>query len=157
GVAGTATGDSANVTLRVYAGTSVAGTLTQTLTTTRDGSTGNYSIDANALAPGTYTARAEQSDSAANVGYSTATTFTITAPDVPARVVCPAPPPGSSSDTTPTFPGTAGALSGDSTSVTIRVYSGTSVGGALVQSVTTTRSAGGAYSVDAAVLPAGTF
>ena len=65
------------MTVRIYSGTSVAGTQLQSLPATRN-SSGAYSVDASpALAPGTYTARAEQSDTASNTGYSPATTFTI--------------------------------------------------------------------------------
>jgi Bacterial Ig-like domain len=45
----------------------------------------------------------------------------------------------------PTFTGSAGANFGDSSTVTINVYAGASTGGALVQSITTTRS-GNTYS-----------
>jgi hypothetical protein len=77
GVGGIAEGDSTTVTIKIYAGTAAAGTPVQTLTTTRDGSTGNYSVDAAFLDAFTYTARAQQSDAAGNVGLSAPTTFTI--------------------------------------------------------------------------------
>jgi len=76
GVAGTAAGDSASVTVKVYAGSGTGGTLLQTLTATRNGS-GAYSTTGAALAEGTYTALAEQADSAGNTGFSTANTFTV--------------------------------------------------------------------------------
>ena len=70
GTAGTASGDSSSVTVRVYSGSSVAGA--QAADADGDAQlSGAYSVDAAALAPGTYTARAEQSDTAGNVGYST--------------------------------------------------------------------------------------
>ena len=71
-----ATGDSTNVTVKLYAGTSASGTPTQTLSTTRGGG-GSFSIDSSALAEGTYTARAEQADAAGNTGLSSATTFNL--------------------------------------------------------------------------------
>ena len=77
---------------------------------------GAYSVDAMPLAPGTYTARAEQSDAAGNVGYSAATTFVISGAgrDRAGHLAdCAA---ASSTDTTPTFAGTGGTLAGDSTS-----------------------------------------
>jgi len=77
GTAGTAPGDSATVTVRVYAGTGTSGALAQTRSATRNGSTGAYSVDATALAPGTYTAQASQPDSAGNNGVSGANTFTV--------------------------------------------------------------------------------
>jgi predicted phage tail protein len=77
GLAGTATGDEATVTVRVYAGSTVGATPLQTLTATAAGG-GAYAVDATALPLGTYTARASQSDAAGNTGTSPTTTFTIT-------------------------------------------------------------------------------
>ena len=80
GTAGTAIGDSTSVTVKVYAGPSPTGTPVQTLTTASGGG-GAYSVGASSpLSPGTYTARAEQGDSAGNTGLSTANTFTVTDP-----------------------------------------------------------------------------
>ncbi len=97
---------------------------------------------------------------AGNVGYSPSRTFTITgaAADTTAPVVSLSAPPASSTNTTPTFSGTAGTLAGDSSSVTVRVYAGSSVSGAAVQSLSATRSSGGSYSVGAsATLAPGTY
>lgn len=77
GTAGILAGDLATVTVNIYSGPDASGTPVQTLTTTRDGSTGAYAVTAAALADGTYTARAEQSDSAGNTGYSEARTFVV--------------------------------------------------------------------------------
>ncbi len=125
-----------------------------------------------ALAAGTYTARAEQDDAAGNIGYSNTVTFTVGArrrgggdgggggggaSDTTAPVVSLNAPPSSSTNTTPTFSGTAGTLTGDSSTVTVRVHSGSSVAGALVQSLTATRSSGGSYSADASPLGSGTY
>ena len=80
GVAGTAPGDSSSVTVEVFAGSTVSGSPVQSLVATRDAS-GAYSVEASsALANGTYTARASQSDDAGNVGVSTANTFTVNVP-----------------------------------------------------------------------------
>ena len=49
GTAGIAAGDSSTVTVRVYSGTGTSGTLAQTRSATRNGSTGAYSVDAGAL------------------------------------------------------------------------------------------------------------
>jgi archaeosine-15-forming tRNA-guanine transglycosylase len=79
GAAGTATGDSDQVTVKLYAGTQASGTPVQTRTTTSSGS--SWSVDASpALADGTYTARAEQSDAAGNTGLSSPRTFTVETP-----------------------------------------------------------------------------
>src|SRR5438874_1112119 len=70
GTAGILTGDSATVYVRIYAGSTVSGSPVQTLTPTRNASTGAYTVDSAALAEGTYTARASQSDTAGNTGTS---------------------------------------------------------------------------------------
>ena len=69
-------GDLPTVTVKIYSGTSASGIPVQTLMTTRD-LAGFYSVDSAPLAPGTYTAQAEQSDSAGNTGYSSANTFQV--------------------------------------------------------------------------------
>ena len=83
GAAGTAAGDSSQVTLRIWSGSAATGTPVQTRTVTQ--SAGSWSVAASpALAPGTYTARAEQTDGAGNTGQSAAVTFTAAAPDLTA-------------------------------------------------------------------------
>ena len=63
GAAGTATGDSASVTVKVYAGATATGSPVQTLTATRSAAT--WTVDARRrLAEGTYTAQATQADDA---------------------------------------------------------------------------------------------
>jgi Concanavalin A-like lectin/glucanases superfamily/Calcineurin-like phosphoesterase len=77
GVGGTAGGDASTVTVKVYSGPDPTGTALQTLTATI-GTGGAYAVLASApLDPGTYTARAEQSDSLGNAGASSANTFTV--------------------------------------------------------------------------------
>lgn len=75
GVAGTAAGDSATITVRIYSGAAASGTPVQTRTATAAGAA--WTTAATALAQGTYTAQASQSDSASNTGVSAASTFTI--------------------------------------------------------------------------------
>jgi CSLREA domain-containing protein len=76
GAAGTATGDLGTITVNVYPGSTATGSPTQTLTTTQSG--GAWTVDGTtALVPGTYTAKAQQSDSSGNTGFSSANTFTI--------------------------------------------------------------------------------
>lgn len=88
GTGGTAAGDGAAVTVKVWSGASVgAGAADYTVSATRDGSTGGYSTsgpftksDASShstLSDGKYTARAFQSDAASNTGRSSDTPFTI--------------------------------------------------------------------------------
>jgi CSLREA domain-containing protein len=77
GAAGTAPGDLDQITVKIYAGNAATGTPVQTLTTNK--TAGTWTVDGTtALAPGTYTAQAEQSDSSGNTGFSSANTFTIT-------------------------------------------------------------------------------
>ena len=57
-----------------------------TVTATRDPGNGAYSVDLpTALGGGTYTAQAEQADSAGNVGTSSANTFVVESPYRPHR------------------------------------------------------------------------
>ena len=95
--------------MKIWSGSVASGSPVHTLTAMRFG--GSWSVTAPALGDGTYTARAEQLDMAANVGVSAASTFTVEPPDltvegaalraparirlasalrrgVPARVVC---------------------------------------------------------------------
>jgi hypothetical protein len=155
GVAGTASGDGATVTVRLYTGSSATGSPLQTLTATRGGG-GSYSVDAAALGNGTYTARASQDDAAGNTGQSGTTTFVV---DTVAPVITLTAPANGASlqTTTPTFSGTAGTLTGDSTTVTIRIYSGSTATGSPVQTLTTTRGGGGSYSTSSTGLSQGTY
>ena len=68
------------VTVKVYSGGSASGTPVRTLTVTRSGGAWSATVSP-ALAPGTYTAQAEQSDDAGHTGRSSAVTFTIVAPE----------------------------------------------------------------------------
>lgn len=77
GNAGDAPGDSPTITVRIYAGPTTSGPLVQSVTTTRSGTSWSVTLSA-PLAPGTYTAQAEQADGAGNVGFSSPITFTIT-------------------------------------------------------------------------------
>jgi len=71
----TASADSTAIAVNIYSGSSATGTPLQTLSTTR--SAGSWSVVANTLAAGQYTAQATQSDGAGNVGQSSANTFTV--------------------------------------------------------------------------------
>jgi hypothetical protein len=80
GSAGNTGTDSPSVTVKIYSGPSPTGTPVQTLTTSWVAS-GAWSVDASAPLPlGTYTAQAEQTDIAGNLGLSTANTFSIVPP-----------------------------------------------------------------------------
>jgi Bacterial Ig-like domain len=75
GAAGNASGDNTTVTVKIYSGSTTAGTLVQTQTPTRSGAT--WTTTASTLTAGTYTAQATQTDTAGNTGTSTANTFTV--------------------------------------------------------------------------------
>jgi hypothetical protein len=80
GVAGTAAGDSTQVTVKLYIGPSAMGSPIQTLDATA-GVGGAYAVEASAaLALGEYTARTEQVDGAGNTGFSAPDTFTVSSP-----------------------------------------------------------------------------
>jgi hypothetical protein len=74
GAAGTATGDSSTISVRIYSGTAAIGTPVQTRTATRW--SGAWSTTAGTLADGTYTVAAIQTDTGSNTG-TDAATFTI--------------------------------------------------------------------------------
>src|SRR5439155_1579318 len=142
----------ASVTVKVYTGGSVnILNLIQTRSAIPDGS-GDYSVDALALAEGTYTAQAEQSDAAGNTGFSDANTFVV---DTTAPVVALATPADGSSTnaTTPALALTLHDALPISASVTVKVYTGGSVN---ILNLIQTRSAipdgSGDYSVDALAL-----
>jgi large repetitive protein len=158
GVAGALAGDSATVTVRVYAGSSASGTPVQTLSATRQADS-SYAVTASGpLENGTYTARAEQQDSGGNTGLSSANTFTISDTDAPVVTLTQPANGATVSSTTPSFAGVAGAAAGDSASVTVKVYAGSSTSGTPVQTLSATRGANNNYSVNASsALAAGTY
>ncbi|HEX3707387.1 MAG TPA: hypothetical protein VHV76_12230 [Mycobacteriales bacterium] len=158
GTAGTQAADSshsadgATVTVKIYAGATATGTPVQTLTGTVSG--GTWSVTPTTLTGNAqYTAQVTQSDGAGNSGTG-ATTFVIDT-HAPA-VTLTAPVSGSTTTTlTPTFSGTAGSQTADSThsadgsTVTVKIYAGTTAAGTPVQTITTAVGAGGAWSVPA--------
>ena len=99
GDTGVAPGDQPAITVKVYTGSGTAGNPLQVLRTTANG---KWSVAASAsLAQGTYTAQAQQSDAAGNVGFSSANTFTVdtTPPDVSLTSI----PPSQTNDASPSF------------------------------------------------------
>lgn len=84
GRAGVAAGDSGSVTVRLWQGSRASGAPAQTFTASRNPSSEAWSATPGRdLADGLWTARAEQSDSAGNLGVSRAVTFRVdaTAPE----------------------------------------------------------------------------
>jgi hypothetical protein len=78
GSAGTAPGDVQEVTVQLFSGASI-GAGEPAVAVTVPVSAGSWSATLGGLGPGTYTARALQSDVAGNVGQSSPVTFTLTA------------------------------------------------------------------------------
>jgi len=161
---GTALGDTAAVSVTVYngagtGGTVVSGPTTATLNTTLH--TWSTPALGSALADGTYTVAARQSDAAGNTGTATSTFLVDTTPPA---VTLTAPANGSATNTTkPTFSGAAGTVaasttsSADSTTVTVKIYSGATTGGTLVQTLTATQSAGSWSVAPTTALAAGQY
>jgi hypothetical protein len=155
GTAGTASGDSATVRVDIYSGLAVSGTPVQTLITTA--TAGSWSVSAStALTNGTYTAQAHQLDTAGNAGTSAANTFTVNA--VVPSVTLTAPANGTAMNSSiPTFTGAAGTASGDSSTVTVELYLGSSASGVPAQTLTTTQAGGHWSTVPVSALPDGTY
>jgi hypothetical protein len=76
GIAGNAAGESAMVTLRIYAGGVATGTPVRTVAVTRSGKSWSTGTSP-ALPDGIYTAQAQQTDSAANSSVSNTPSFTV--------------------------------------------------------------------------------
>ena len=118
GTAETTPGDS-RVTVYVYQGTGTSGTPIQTDTASVQ-SDGSWSVNAAALADGTYTAQAKQTDEVSNTGYSDAHAFTVDT--TPPAITVSTPLNGThTNDTSPEIAGTAGTAAADIGTVTVTV------------------------------------
>src|SRR6478752_2163027 len=133
-----------NVTLDIYAGTKVEPeALMQTLSTVLPPTGGTWSLEAESLADGTYTAQASQTNT---VGETTSSeppvTFHVdtTKPEVSLDPV-----PSPTNDATPTLAGHSGTATGDVEAVTVNVYEGGSASGTPVRTLSVTPT-GGAWS-----------
>jgi hypothetical protein len=157
GHASTAVADSDTVNVEVYRPVSGApDELVQTRSVVRSSIDGSWSVAASpALADGHYIAYATQDDSNADTAYSAPRSFTVdaTAPAVTLTSPSTALP---TNDTTPTLSGGAGTDGGDSATVTVKLYAGSSASGSLVQTLPATRS-GGSWSIEPAALADGTY
>jgi large repetitive protein len=80
GSAGTEEGDLPHVTAKLFSGTTAGGGQAPLQSITVNASGKAWSAAFGGLAPGTYTVRAEQSDSAGNVGVSATSTFLVVGP-----------------------------------------------------------------------------
>jgi major membrane immunogen (membrane-anchored lipoprotein) len=154
GEAGTANGDSSTVKLQIYAGSApIVGLAVDTLEVTRSGETWVAGPVAS-LPDGTYTAQAEQSDEAGNVGLSQPSTFIV---DTVAPFVSLGAVPTPTNDPTPTLAGSAGVAIGDSGSVRVNVYAGPSASGNPVQSLEVPTTGDAWTAGPLAALPDGTY
>ena len=156
------TEDPNEITISVYAGTSVSDAPVQTpVTMTPGAEKTTWSLGlVQALAPGTYTAQAEQRDFFLGTGTSQPVTFTV---DTAAPTVSLTSPANGSTTTgsSASVAGSAGTAAGDSSVVTVHLYAGPQVGQQPLESVSVQRSgeawsavlgglvAGGSYVVQA--------
>ncbi len=132
------------VTVRVYGGNAAAGPPMQTMSAPRGGD-GSFSAAApSGLGDGTYTAQAEQDDAAGDRGLSPPVTFSVYAASSTITLNAIGPHPLLTA--TPALTGTAGTAPGDSASVTVAVYAGTSTVGTPIRYASATRAADGAFS-----------
>jgi hypothetical protein len=140
GTAGTDPGDSSTVVVNVFSGTSVGGSPVEVLNATRAGD-GSWSVDASpALADGTYTAYAQQSDAASNNGFSQQATFTVDTKAPRVRLSLPVAG-GVTNQTATELSGTGGVAAGDADAVDVEIYSGTSATGTPLETVAATLDA----------------
>ncbi|GAA0930096.1 hypothetical protein GCM10009554_12910 [Kribbella koreensis] len=153
GTGGTATGDAATTTVRIYNGATPTGTPRST--TTVPITAGAWSVTSAALPQGAYTAQATQTDAAGNVGTNTST-FTVDTTKPIVRINSPLTNTAVTSTAPFTVSGTTGTLAGDTTAVSLRVFAGSGTTGALVATLPSTAAAG-AWSADVAGLAAGTY
>ena len=137
GLAGHANSDRPLVTVKLYKGSSIAGSPSQILQATPESGSWTTGSEGPALPNGTYTALAEQSDEAGNRAERTAT-FTIAtiSPSVTLET------PGFEvregnllAGTTPSFSGSGGTEPEDSNIVTVKIYGGASASGAPIRSI----------------------
>jgi hypothetical protein len=145
GASGTEAGDASTLTVTIYKGGSVGGTVADKSETV-SGMGGTWSYPSPHLADGVYTAQATQTDLAGNAGMSKAVTFTVdTTPPV---VTITSPTSGASltKSSRPTFAGSAGSAgeaggtSNDGPSVVLNIYIGSSASGTPEQTLEVTRS-----------------
>jgi hypothetical protein len=108
GSAGTAVDDLPGVTVQLFSGSAIVGGQAPVQSIRLEAAAGAWSATLAGLSPGTYTARAVQSDDVGNVGVSNTTTFVVTGP---ARAATAHPPPTASFAWFPTAPYTGEPVS----------------------------------------------
>jgi large repetitive protein len=125
-----------NVTVNIYAGSTVGETPLQMLSTLVPPLEGKWSVGpAETLADGEYTAQATQTNLALENGHSAPVTFTV---NTSSPTVTLSQPKSPSNDTTPSFTGFAS----DTTQVTVKIYKGAKAQGTVVSSATAPSNGG---------------
>ncbi|MFI5008891.1 MAG: Ig-like domain-containing protein [Solirubrobacterales bacterium] len=143
GSAGVAVGDLGLVTLKIYAGSLPVGAPVQTLEVAPAGAA--WQASSQALADGTYTAQAEQSDAALNTSASAAWTFTIDT--TPPGITLTSPAENGWSDShSPSVEGAAGTAEGDLPTITIKLFPGASIGAHAPLETLQVQASGGSWS-----------
>ena len=148
-------GASADVTVRVYRGSSSSGSVVEKLIAKRSGPA--YSVPAAPpLANGTYTAVAEQDNGAGDRSFSSTATFTVD--NVAPHVTLRAPGSGPLKTAQPVLSGQAGTRRGDAQLVQVGIYKGSLAQGQAVRYLVPKRGAGGRFSVRVTpALPNGSY
>jgi large repetitive protein len=144
--------DTTTVTVDIYEGSSAEGTIVSTATAAGTGGGWSSGEASPALPSGTYTARATQPSSLGNAaGFSKSVTFVVSTASPTVSLSSIASP---SKDATPSFKGSAS----DTTTVTVKIYEGTSAEGTVVATATAAGTGGGWSSGEASpALPSGTY
>jgi hypothetical protein len=144
--------DTTTVTVEIYEGSSAEGTVVSTATAAGTGGAWSSGGASPALPSGTYTAIATQPSSLGNAaGKSKGVTFVVStaSPTVSLNSIA-----SPSKDTTPSFKGGAS----DTTTVTVKIYEGTTAEGTVVSTATAAGTGGGWSSGEASpALPSGTY
>jgi Chitobiase/beta-hexosaminidase C-terminal domain/Bacterial Ig-like domain len=117
----------------------------------------SFALAASALSDGvTYTVHSKSTDSVGNVSTVAAATFTYDTTSPSPTVSTPANN-SSINKTTPAISGSAGTASGDSATVTVKIYNGAGTGGALAQTFNNVAVTSGSWSVSASALTQGVY
>jgi hypothetical protein len=126
------------------------GTPLESLSAVVNSSSGAWSVLSPALAEGTYSARATQTDTFGRTGSSLTTTFRIDT-SVPSVTIAKPATGTLTNNARPIFSGTAGTAAGDLTKVMVEIHSGVSADDPLVGTPLSVDVVGGTWSVSPAV------
>src|SRR5205085_335160 len=102
--------------------------------------------DYSGLGNGSHTFQVRSIDQAGNVGAAATQSWSVNS-NLPALSLAAPSDGAATNDTTPTITGTGGVASGDASTVTVKIYNGTSISGAALETITTpVSSATGSWS-----------